>query len=442
MAINYTNLFTALGKIIKAANYYASTFSTIQSNRDTIFDQLAGLNADYIGANFSGASDAHLQAISGGITTYQDLARALLTDQTLVKDNLPVASNSQFSEIMSALCRDMVTNSQTVNAGYSTVGSITGPATSNLGKVLACPLLDGLNPPTIGGLRIPAYADSQRLSELGVVDSVYLRCLDGTVEGQEQLMLFGNNAVAPFQPMTESVGGSVTINPSDALNNFLSNSGFETYSGGAFTDWTKTGTGTLAQETSNFFRGASALKVLTPSSGDDFDLKQQVTGLDRNRLYLAGVWVRSVAAESGVSISPNIELQDENGSNINDTAVTCAGLGTVSLASTTWRLFAAGIVINSNANYEETHLNFNFPFTDGGIDGVILDSAFLIPATYFNGIGYGFANGAGRLQNNDLFTIPMTRTGGVIQEFVRKSFGFQFPSNNAGGETQADSLAT
>lgn len=442
MAINYTNLFTLIGKCIQAANYNKSVFATMKTNSNELFQVTADQNLDYLGDGVAGALSSQISGISAGCAYYQNKVSEILLDPTLVTDNLAITSVS-LATVLPALYKDMVTNSQSVLESPTIVGSTSIVGTGN-GTLQTTNFLDDIsNPvsnPTASSMNYYTASEFNSVpSNLGIVDTVFARCTNGDVEGQETFTIFGTKAVGAFEENTESLGGSISVGTM-LQNNLLSNGDFETYSSG-FTGWTITdGGGTTVQETSLMYRGASALRINTLVNADDVVLEQTLAApLTRGKGYFIGLRLRSVAAEASGNITFVAKLYD--GATL---LAESEGGVTLSLTTTSWQTTKGFVVMPQNVDPDvlpKVQITMS-PSVDG-VDGVIIDDVYIVPVDYFNGVGIVVQNGSTRFRIGDLLQFAVTRPDpGVIQEFFRKTYGVQLPNASSTNETISDSLAT
>lgn len=76
-------------------------------------------------------------------------------------------------------------------------------------------------------------------------------------------------------------------------------------------------------------------------------------------------------------------------------------------------------------------------------ESLYIDSFAFGPMNYFNGYAVSVIAGQTPLVTGDEYTVAVANDqAGKFQEFFRKYYGVQLPSNSAGGETIADALAT
>lgn len=435
MAITISEFMTIFGKILKSANYYQSTFATMVSNREALVQELADIDADHLVDGLTSAVSSHISGLSAGCSFFQSKANELLLDPeftsqfALTQINLP--------NVLNAL-RNASGMVDAFESSFTTVGTIVkSNNTGQTADLIYSVYLDQVSVPVIGGIALNYNQTSPVPSELGVVGNVYMKCTSAPSEGTEQFTLFGSTSVPPFQEEAETVSGSVSISAGDAQN-LLSNAQFETYSAG-FTGWTIVDAGgTLSQETSLMYRGASAAKIVTLANADTVTFEQTLgQALTPGKAYFVGFRYKSIAAEAGGNIAVNLYLGD-------GTLTANALTANFPITSTNWGL-AYGLVVypyDADVN-ENTEVTLEFSPTVDNVDGIVIDDAFVIPATYFNGLAWAHVNGTIRTRTNDLWTAPVVRSNvGIMQEGFRKFWGVQMPSIDDTTETYADTLAT
>lgn len=435
MAISENDFFTILGKIFKAQNAYKSSFSSFTTNREELVQELVDVDLDTIADGLSNAVSSHISGLTSGCDYFTSKANELLfapenTDRFAL-------TGITLQQVLQATYDKMLDAATTINQGLTTVGSITksvsGAGTSDL---IYSELLDKVSVPVNGGIAL--NYPTATYSELGAVGNVYAKCVSSIAAGQETLTLFGSpQTVGPFEELTETISGTASLPCGDLQNLVTTNPGFETYSSPNFTGWTVDDAGgTLVQETSLMFRGSSALRINTLANADTISLSQTLDSvLTRGKGYFVGCRFRSVAAEVGNNAAWTFKLGD--GSSV------ASNTHSVTLNSTSYQLAYALVVYGTGFSTTAlTELEIEMSPTADGVDGIIIDDVFVIPATYFNGIAWAHINGSTRTSVGDLFTAPITRTSGVIQDGFRKNWGVQMPSLGDGSESYDDSLAT
>ena len=441
MAINYTNLFTLIGKCVQAANYYKSTFATMKTNGNEMFQVTADQNLDHLGDGVANAVSSHISGLSSGAQYWASKVTDILLDPTLVTNHLAITSVS-LQTVLPALWEDMSANNQTIVESSPVVGSLTTVGVGN-GTLLTHLYLDDVSNPVLnpsasnmnyfsGGGELPVG------SQLAIPDTVFVRCTSADAEESEQFTIFGNGAVDGFSEGTESVGGSISTQPTMSSSNLFTNGDFETYSSG-FTGWTiNDAGGTLVQETSGMYRGASACRINTLANADNVVIEQTLaTALTRGKAYIVGFRIKSVAAEASGNIEGTVKLFDGS------TEIASETLNNIPVNTTSWQIAHTFIICPKDIDPDvllKVQINLS-PSVDG-VDGIIIDDAFIVPATYFNGVAITIVTGSTRFRAGDLISFPITSSNpGTFQEFFRKVYKIQLPSTADTFETIADSLA-
>jgi hypothetical protein len=441
MAINYTNLFTIIGKAIQACNYYNTTFSTMKTNGQEFSQEIVDLNLDSLADGTANAVSGHISGLSAGCSYWQSKVTDILLS-SYVTNELPVTQIT-LNNVLAALYEDMVTNAQTVLESFLIVSTQTEVVNSgSVGDLVVFNTVDRVSSMVTGAPVMPYDVNTQsRKSEVGVAGTVYCKCTGDSTEGQEQFLLYGTDGIAPFSEDSESVGGSITLPVSDSGINLFTNGNMETYSGG-FTGWTiDDAGGTLVQETSLMYRGASAARINTLANADTVEFEQTLAEpLVPGKGYIMGFRYKSVAAESGGAITFTATVSDGT-----QTATMYNDGATFPITDTNWRLAVRYFTYPRLADpTEDTVVTMISSPSVDNVDGIIFDDFFLIPATFFNGAAWGLINGSARFRTGDLIKQVFTRpSAGVIQEFFRKTYGIQLYSAPFGDPpTIDDALAT
>ena len=442
MAINYTDLFTIIGKAIQACNYYNTTFSTMKTNGQEFSQEIVDLNLDSLADGTANAVSSHISGLSAGCSYWQGKVSDILLS-SYVTNQLPV-TQININNVLTALYEDMFANAESVLESFLVVSTQTETVNSgSVGDLVVFNTVDRVSSMVTGAPVMPYDVNTQsRKSEVGVAGTVYCKCTGDSTEGQEQFLLYGTDGIAPFSEDSESVGGSVTLPVSDSGINLFTNGNMETYSGG-FTGWTITDAGgTLVQETTLMYRGASAARINTLANADTVIFEQTLAEpLVPGKGYIVGFRYKSVAAEAGGAITFTTSVTDGI-----QTPVTAYNDGaTFAITDTNWRLAVRYFTYHKLADpTEDTVVTLSSSPTVDNVDGIIFDDFFLIPATFFNGAAWGLINGSARFRTGDLIKQVFTRpSAGVIQEFFRKTYGISLPSAPSGDPpTIDDALAT
>ena len=453
MAISYSNLFADLGKLIKHYNANKTLAQAIEATVDEIIAQLASneQEAAINGLSPTAQSDWEGQHVSRR-TTLAGYAAKRLTDVTTVLLELG-STDLNLGQALFRLIENMTTATASVNASVTTIGSVTMSGTNNgNGTILTTKLLDGFSSPgTRQGVSMPPhylYADLD--SELACAENHEIRCLsdsfaDGQTEGAEQFQWTGNladqaNGVATFEG--SGVIASLTT-VQGQTSNYLSNADFETFSVTNTPDSWTIASGVV---TTNIAQGAGAdsyhalacLKFLGDGVATSIKVYQALTiaGLQAGRRYVVTARVKASATIAGGTLTIQLE----------GTGYTAGSLEKISIAPgslpTSYTLYSFNVLLP-----EELPSDLALAITWGtttptNAKNVWIDDVGFAPVTYGAGIGVAVVRGSDPFVRNDRGTFATSVSEGVIQKFFRQVFGVQLRSNNAAGETIADSLAT
>jgi hypothetical protein len=336
MAIDYTELFTVIGKAIQAANYYKSTFATMTTNGQEFYQEIVDIDEDPLADGVSNAVSSHISGLTSACAYWQGKVSEILLSP-YVTNELPVTQIS-INTVLAALIEDMQATANSVLESFLVVSTQTETVHSgSVGDLVCYAVVDRISSMVTGApAAMPYDVNTQsRKSEVGVAGTVYCKCTNDGTEGQEQFLLYGTSGIGPFEEDAETVGGSITIPVSDSGINLFTNGDMETYSSG-FTGWTITdGGGTTVQETSLMYRGASACRVNTLANADNVVFEQTLAEpLVPGKGYIVGFRYKSVAAEAGGAISFTGSITDGI-----QTPVTLFNDGaSFAITDTNWRL--------------------------------------------------------------------------------------------------------
>lgn len=446
MAINYTNLFTDAGKLLKYLNVYlgyASTslpsdFSAIAGviSTDGQYSVLSGLPETY-----NGFQD---QAVQWG-NSLGNRIQARFLDLNTVLAFLPVGNQASAQQVLLELIKDMITNSQTVKSCSTTVGSPT-PAAWNAGdcQVVVTKMLDGVTPPlNNGALSSPQYAGLN--SQLAVAsETMTLTCTvdseAGASEGSEQFNWIGGvPGQGAFDWRSEGSGNGPQLQVSNGRG-LIQNGEMETFTVTNTPDsWTVvTGTpGThLLKDASVFKRGLSSLAFKGDGALASIKLKQIPGTLTPRRGYFVGLWIEGDATAAGTS---EFKVQFE-GTGYSVGATEKIDLNQAALAALTSFGFYSFYIIMPAFIPPDFGLTLNALGTLTNGAKVRVDGICLVEATWHGGVGVGLFAGGSTILEGDRFTFTLANSNaGVFQVFFRKFFKTQLPSSVS--PSISDSLA-
>lgn len=451
MAINYTELFTSLGKLIKHYNAQAVDAQTLPADIleiETVFaaeDKLAAIT----GLN-PGTLDAWLGEHTGRRQTLVSYAEARLTDsELLIELGAPEAS---LSGALARLIEQMNDEAKTVNASTPAIGAVSAESGNNgNGTVITTLLLDRVNSPgSRQGKTMPAHAEYANLtSELIIAEPIEVRCtadsfVDGASEGGESFDVTGKlpddtHGVRTFEG-SGIVGTVQGIHGNTAA--FLSNADFETFTvadtpddwtidAGAVTTNIRDGSG------ANAYHGTLSLNFLGDGATANIQVSQAMPagGVEAGRRY----WVTARIKADATIAAGTLTIQFEG------TDYTAGAAEKITIAPgslpTTWTLFSFNVLMPLEIPVG-LKLVIKWTGTPTAAKNVYIDDVGMAAVVYGAGFGIGVVRGSDPFARNDRFAFSLTNTEGVFQKFARRALGIQLPSDSGAAETIADSLAT
>lgn len=444
MAINFTNLFTLLGKTIKAVNNRLAYYSELDTDEAAIesvysaqsrYDLLADVPNTWL--NFK-------NSVLSWIATLNAKTVQTLTDPVLVLANLPLGSSNSINQVLPYLIADMVTQSKSVAANTVTIGSVSTSSTNpSVGSLLTSKVLDGYSSPGSNLMACPTYNGLD--SELSVDDSVTIVCTQdseasGIAEGFEVFQWLGLPPAAnQFGWNATGSGTGPSIKPLNA-ESYFTNLEFENFSTNTPTAWTldsgSAGTQIL-KEATTVQRGTYALELLGDGSLATIQISQAPTvALVPLRRYCFAVWVQGTTATASGALTIQFEGTGYSASSSEKISMDATALS----AATSWTL--KHFFINMPREIpDDMKLVIKVTGTLTAAKSVFLDGACFGPVTFYNGINVAIVCGNDKFLVGDKFTFTTSNDdNGVIQTHFRKQFGVQLISS--GSPNIADSLAT
>ncbi len=450
MAIDYTELFTSLGKLIKYFNTFATTSQALPAAVAAIevafqaedkLDVITGLNP--------GNLNAWTSEYTGRRNSLAAMARKRFNEPDLA-DELGSPS-TDLTAIMPLFIEQMIADTDSVNASVAAIGSVT-PNGSNVGTmtILSTLLLDRVTSPGgRQGITYPAtHSYGNVTSELPVAETMTWRVIadsyaNGASEGGETLSWTGDvpdaaNGTAPSE-------GSGTIGTFQAIHastsKYLLNADFETWSVTNTPDsWTidagAVTTNIVQSSSSNKTHGTYGCKLLG-SGAASIQISQAFTTakIKPGKRYCVTFWMK---ADSAI-LAGTFTVQFEG------TGYSAGAAEKVSIAfgamPTAWTL-KHFFVLMPNTVPSDFKLVVKWTGTPTTAKATYLDDFGMGEVNYGGGLGVVAVRGDTPAVRDDRWTSAITNTEGVIQKFFRRVFGYQLPSDNTASETIADSLAT
>lgn len=454
MAINYANLFEDLGEFIECINLFRTwTSTTIPAQILEIETELAANGRYDILGSMPAQFDGFKDSITGFADAVANKAKERMQHRDTILKELPLLSNPDFNTVMSEFIRQMKADAESVDASAVTLGTSTA-ASGNVGdaQLIKSKILDGYSSPWPQDGYIAHYKYLGVDSELCVTsETMTLTCIqdsetDGATEGAETFQVRGGfKNQSPFDWRGEGSGEGPNIRMLNGdTTSYLANAEFETYTVANTPDsWTLVGTvGThILADSSSPKRGTYSLKFAQSGATATISATQEfVQELVPLRAYAVGIWVKG---QAGIAAG--------------DLVIQCKGTGytpgstekitmnSAALAAATGWTFQQ-FVFNAPANVpSDFALEIVVQNTLTAAKQVNFDGLAVGPLVWHGGVGMAIVAGASATctLRNDRYTFTIANDdAGDFQTFSRRCFKAQLPSNAAGAETRADTLAT
>jgi len=431
MAINYTNLFTNIGAIVKEMNTFRTDSKGLESRRDTLkspFETngntrpVQGIYGTYNGFE---SNYARLSAELVGYITNS------LTDLDDVIDALDLPDNS-LTTVLDRLFDDMLMQSQTIKESVATVGSFSAYGTPvGNGSILTTQVMDGITAPSANVQSRPDYVGLT--SEVTIDDVTTIRCIadegDGLTPGQEQFQIHGQLAGEQWGPRDYGTGTGPSIQTAAALA-LNSNGSFDTVEDQNGTDvpsgWTiATGDETNVQSNASAYRGDYAVEIIGDAATANIRLEQDISLNDRGG-YMVSFWLYPHTTSS--------IIVGVDGTGLDEKLTIDMSLETPA----TWVLKSFYFTIPFTAP-TDAKIYIQASGTWGGTVTAKVDDLFILTPTWHNGVGYVIVPGSTNFRRRDTWQSTITVVRGLFQDKFREAYGIQMPS--ATSPTISDSLA-
>lgn len=462
MALDVGDLMTVIGKPVKQINEMVTYFTELETAKDATYAVMdtAGLQDLY--GPVPNIYLGYYGNVASWIQEMIQVVQSILTDEEYVLDELPIFA-SDVTTVLDALFDYMVENSETLKASIVTFSSVdtdqdlygfqTGVGTLPTGArtpaVMVSRILDGVNPPS--GL-VSANTHYNNLeSQLAMSCVVYAKCV-GTAPGQETLQLFSHSpAQASYTYDAEAPGPGGQIINAEANNLIALNYDFTSWSGNNPTGWPLTGGAAGTDWADASGTGVGPLQINTAGTYT----KQQITGLERNKAYCFA----AVVKYSGSSGTATVKMRIENVDGVTvHKAFPDVSCSDVTAALQQWKMPFGFYSPDNDVNLDDIYVAIEHDAESNAGTNLSIYKVVAVPVVYFNGIGFAFWNPYVDYQSvfnqavgttheeialNGYSQIDVDNGNeGVFQTFFRKAFNVQLPTDGAGAETVADTLAT
>jgi hypothetical protein len=447
MALVVGDFFTVLGKYVKTTNVFDGLLATIDTGQTDIENILESNNLTRLFGNIPALFTGYKSNVVLWMERTNALASEFITDRDYVREQIPVQGDD-LNSILLALIKYM--NDQgtpdTVLKSVVTVATVdvTGISSSTAGDLIVDKTLDGVTPPVTGGLASREYKGLE--SQMSVPsDTIYAECKTKVEDGQESWDLYSTAAATPgYQIQDEASGPGPTIKTANAQVGAISiaNGDLEVFSTTDVPDgWTMIGTvgsGYSENNAATFvFRGSSSLQV--DDSGTE--MKQQIVGLAHEKMYMFSCQVARDSTDVG-TMDVTLTVEDSAGSTEYFTnsgvAVVVPSLGDEFIVV---NLF---FYIDGSVDLNDVYINIAVDnFLTSPTLPLYIDEVLVTAPVYYNGVNFSILRGASEFQVGDRFSVAITNNqAGVFQNYFRKAYGIQLPTDTSPSETVDDTLAT
>lgn len=449
MAVNYDNLFENIGEFVQRINDYVGYYSDLDTDFSEINTELQGNGQTDVNSGVFTLFVGFKSNLLSWINAMKSKVTELIQNKSTILDQLPgLLGQTSLESVLLELYRDMVANSESIDASVVTVGSVTDSKTNaNAGSLLASKVLDGYNSPHPGFIVNPRYVgiDSQ-LSNTS--DTLVISCVSdsesgGATEGAETFQ-YGGKASESDRYHWNAGGSGLgsSVQPIQA-GRILQNLEFENFTSNAPDNWT-VNTGTAGthiddQTSTNVQRGTYSLKLLGDGALAAINISQALpsNGVNPLRRYMVGFWVKGNASLTTGTLT--IQFEGTGYSATSGEKIEMDNTALAAATSYTWKYFW----INMPAEVPDNMALVIKLTGTPSAHAIYIDGGGFAPATYFNGVCFALYAGSSKFLRGDRFSFDVTNDeAGVFQKFFRKAYGFQMPSVTDGSETNVDTLAT
>lgn len=418
--------------------------------------------------------------VLAGIARLGRVVEKRMIDKTTILNPLFI-EDATIEKVLDALIEDMYGN-ETVNASDYTVGTVTaGTGNVGTGGCVMNDTLDGVSQPC---QRFRAHRRYLNVtSELLIAETMTVVCVSDSygnvhpnyrgqaftrlletnyVQGREQFFIHGRSAPthrvsshpqwgSGYGIDTEGSGNgpifyALNANLGTPETTLILNNGFENWSSANVpTNWTDSDAGAAG---TNVFQCTTAADVYIGTSSLEFRGDGATATIRRaqsptstqyfvaNKRYYFSIWIKGQAATAAGTLT--ICYTGTGYTASASEKVTFA----LSAAPTSWTHYGFYLTMPSSIP-SDWQLKIEVTGTMTNAKSIFFDDVNIRDVTWHGGLNVAVYNGSTPPVVGDFWRCAITAVGeGVIQNFHKRWFGVQLPSNNAGGETVPDSLAT
>ncbi len=450
MAFDYDEFQQDIGVLIKHYDLQDADGDNLDADRAAIFTEFEDLATldDLVISGLASSFDNWERQYEGRKAELAGYALRRMQDPVTVLNEIGATSGNQ-DEVLKKLIEFYALNSKSVNASVVTLGSVSaGGANLGNGTVLTTKILDGYTSPgRLGSVFYPSHPRYKGVnSELCVPTSetITVRCVadsfaDGLSEGSERFTVSGRPSKQQHSIDTEGSGELDPVICAHAAT-ILTGLDFESFSSNTPTGWTvSAGTpGThILQESVEIYHGSSSLEFVGVTAFAGPNIYQSVTTaqVKANKAYCLTARVKADASVLAGTLTIQFEGTGYSAGSTEKIEIAFGDL------PTSWTLYS--FFVNMPAVIpSDFKLVIKWTGTPTNAKHLYIDDLSFSEVNYRAGFGLVVPRGSSPWARNDYATFAVSATEGVVQRFFRRAFGVQMPSDNAAGETWADSTAT
>lgn len=446
MAIDYTELFTDIGKNVKAVNQFHDSSRSLGLSLPNFDALLAEIQARYesqslqrliegLESTYAGYRDTS----SSWASQQSDRAQQRLLDRDTVVNELAGADVGDIDRTIREIFRDMDFQTDSINKSVVVIGAPSADAgnTGN-GSVRTTDILDGVTPPSPGfgsfllydGLETALSVPSELMTFTCIADED----TDGTPAGHEIFLWEGQPATnGTFGWKTEGSGVSLQLSTTQAAET-LSNRDLEAWDGAnSPINWPIEsgipGTEIIEEQAAaNVHRGTSSMRLV--GTGTDVRLIQELpteagSFLVPNQQLYYMVFIKTLGDVAGGGVL-TIRMESPSGDYVASSSEEIVINETDLNSKLSFTLSEFYLPVPSSIPED---LRWVIRFEGATAGNVFIDSMGLAPVNYANGIGITINAGRNNFARNDRFTLQVDNTEGIFSQFFRRRFLFQLPQS-------------
>lgn len=409
-------------KLLEETRLFGNVNATNFVGRQDTFEQ--SLESDFVNEQTSAV--ARIRALLSGVIANSSAAAVILPHMKAYCRHVVNAPDIASAQAMvDAIYKYMNDNALTVNSQDFVFGAAVAGG-GNLGNG------------TIRRLNVDAYGYNIEAQHADVKTVTCRFDLNTGSRKHEEIFQFEGQAPGPDSLQVSGSGGKLIVSALSARNSLLGNASFSQRSGTSaapteITSWTSSVTVNSTNYTFdevNYYRdfhGDTTPKSLNMKVTANLTQKLSLLGrkLRVDVPYLLQVsWNRAVGAATGTLLA---RLGAQSNS-------------VVAAAQTGWQQLFVPTAIGTNCwyrNFDEQDLDISLEWTRTGGE-LLIDDILLVPATGFDGSWYWIIGGSTPFLRDDVFTFTDTKTGAILNEWMRRGLGRYLPSATAAGETWTD----